>query len=300
MWQGVAVLVASGLVLLMGASYLLAELLTRPSSHRLPGPHPDAIGLPFEAFTFASHDGKRLMGWLVGADRPGPPVVVLHGYTDEKSSYLEHAQFVYENGYPCLLYDQRGHGESQPARVSLGPLEAWDLLACFETLERMGRGGRLVVWGVSMGAATALLAAARTNQIAGIIAESSYGRLDQVVADTLRVRTRLRYFPKFPLVHFALAIASLRCGTSLLGVDIGGAVDALGERPLLVVSGALDPRMPPEVGEHLLERARGPKRHLVIPEAAHAECWTRGQPDYGRQALGLIEEALEDAPRRRR
>jgi fermentation-respiration switch protein FrsA (DUF1100 family) len=188
-----------------------------------------------------------------------------------------------------LLLDHRGHGESDSARVSLGPLEALDVIAVLRILRDEGKGERFVLWGVSMGAATALQAAAQSRAIVGVISESCYERLEQVVTDTLRLRFSI---PRFPIVLLALFLASRRLQVGLLEVSMPEVIEAIGTRPILVVSGGRDPRMPPEVGERLLARAANGMKHLVVPEADHAECWAMGQPAYGNRVLELIEAAF--------
>ena len=286
-------LAVAGVVLgmLFGLSFLFAELLIHPPRNRPTDFTPSDVGLPFEWVTFASHDGLRLMGWLIGPELQKPPVVILHGYTDNKGSYLDQARFLFDRGYPSLIYDQRGHGESAPAKVSLGPLEARDLAEAIRMLSERGRGDRFVVWGISMGAATALLAAAERPQIVGVVAESSYERLYRVVVETVRLRFRV---PQFPLVPLSLALASLKTGLNLFRVHIGEAVQSLGERPLMLVSGAEDPRMTPELGSRLLGEAAGPADHLVIAGANHAQCWHMGKSIYGERVLGLLEAAGVD------
>jgi pimeloyl-ACP methyl ester carboxylesterase len=224
----------------------------------------------------------------VGPKLPGPPVLILHGYTDNKSSYLDQAKFLFDRGYPSLLVDLRGHGESDSATVSIGPLESRDVVAVVESLQKQRKGERFIIWGISMGAAAALLAAAECRAIAGVLAESSYERLDQVVADTLWLRFR---FPRFPVVPLALHLASYRSGVDFFHVSVSDAVANLGDRPVQVVSGGNDRRMPPELGERLLARARNGMPHLVIPEADHSECWSLGQPAYGESVLRLIKAA---------
>ncbi len=281
----ISLLVLAGLALtLVGASYLLSDYLTRPAI-KPPGPTPADTGLPFEEITFPSHDGLQLVGWRIGPELSGPTILILHGYSDNKSSYLDRARLLYDNGFPCFIYDHRGHGESSPARVSLGILEARDVIEALRMLGEKTGEKRFVLWGVSMGAATAILAAAGNRAVAGVISESSFGKLDRAVADTLWILYRL---PRYPLAPFALRFASRRLGVSLLQVDIAESVEALGEMPLQVVSGGRDQRMPPAVGERLMARARGVKDHLVVCEADHAECWLLGQPKYGEKVLQLI------------
>ena len=271
----------------LGLSLLMGELLTRPAVKPLEA-LPSDLGLPYEPVSFQSRDGIALPGWMIGPELPGPPVIILHGYTDRKSSYVYHARFLYEHGYPSVVYDQRGHGESAAGRVSLGPLEARDAVAALEMLREAGRGERFVVWGSSMGAAIALLAASQTVLVAGVISESSYETLEDVVADTLRIRYRV---PRFPLVPAGLRIASLLAGVDLREVSISRAVASL-EIPIVFVSGEFDPRMTSDVGERLFSLASKGLGHIVVPGADHAECWALGQPKYGEHVLELIRCSL--------
>lgn len=285
-------LICLGLVMLgtLGLSMVMSLWLTRPAVKPM-GPLPTDLGLPYERVCFDSHDGLELSGWIIGPEHPGPPVVILHGYTDNKSSYLHHARFLYENGHSSVIFDQRGHGESAPARTSLGPYEARDTVAVVEKLRGAGRGERFVVWGSSMGAAVGLLAAAKTTLIAGVISESSFEALEGVVADTLRTRYRL---PRFPLVPLGLGLASFLVGSNLRDVSVSRAVASL-EIPLLFVSGERDPRMTPEIGEKLVSLATQGLGHIVVSGADHAECWAMGQPEYGEKVLELIRTALSES-----
>ncbi len=95
--------------------------------------------------------------------------------------------------------------------------------------------------------------------------------------------------PPFPLVPLSLALASLKTGLNLFRVHIGDAVKSLGARPLMLVSGAEDPRMTPELGNRLLGEAVGPADHLVIAGADHAQCWSLGKAEYEERVLGLLE-----------
>ena len=273
-------------------SALLGFGLVYPPVKKPPGETPRKVSLDFESVSLSAHDGKNLAGWwLAPEDRPQadtarPPVVLLHGYTDCKSTYLAHIQFVVDHGHSCLIYDHRGHGESDPAPCSLGPLEALDAGSALDWLNERGHP-RAILWGISMGAATAYLAARDDPRVVGVIAESSFSSLPSAIRDTLSQRYRLPFWPVGPL---GLLIASWLTRSHLLGVDIVAAARRLGQRPLLVVSGATDPRMPPAIGQRLAGEVTG-SRHLVVAGAAHADCWPMGKAEYKAHARWLLDLA---------
>src|ERR1700716_636815 len=78
-------------------------------------------------------------------------------------------------GYGALLYDQRNHGASGPARVTLGYNERLDVEAAVGyLLKDVHTTDKIVSFGISMGATAALLAASETPEIAAVISDSSF------------------------------------------------------------------------------------------------------------------------------
>ncbi len=80
-----------------------------------------------------------------------------------------------------MLFDYRGHGKSALIPTTCGNAEVNDLLAAVEvaTSQAETTSDRVYIHGFSMGAAVALLLPQHTA-IAGIIADSSYARLDEM------------------------------------------------------------------------------------------------------------------------
>jgi N-formylmaleamate deformylase len=100
-------------------------------------------------------NGVRLRYYRGGG---GAPVVLVHGLTD-RASYWDRLARALAEDYAVVLYDSRGHGESDPSPggYTLATLAA-DLLALGRALGLE----RPAVIGHSMGGSTAALAAAET------------------------------------------------------------------------------------------------------------------------------------------
>jgi len=89
---------------------------------------------------------------------------------------------VYSLGYNVLLFDFRGHGDSDSIITSCGNAEVHDLeaaitVACLQP-ETLPQG--VILHGFSMGAATALLLPPRSD-VAAIIADSPFARSDEIL-----------------------------------------------------------------------------------------------------------------------
>jgi len=123
--------------------------------------------MPLETRSFAVGPGPALRG---GATGEGPPVVLCHGITATRRQVLHGSKALPRAGYEVIVYDARGHGESDPAPVGEGygyPRLVDDLERV--VAERVGEG-RFLLGGHSMGAHTAVGYALRhPERLAGLV-----------------------------------------------------------------------------------------------------------------------------------
>jgi pimeloyl-ACP methyl ester carboxylesterase len=117
---------------------------------------------------FAAGDGPRIRGEAAGE---GPPVVLCHGITATRHSVIHGSRALERAGHTAIVYDARGHGESDPAPPGEGygyPELSDDLESVVETT--VGSGSFLLA-GHSMGAHTAIAYALRNpDRLAGLVA----------------------------------------------------------------------------------------------------------------------------------
>lgn len=134
------------------------------------------------ALEFAAPRGPRLRGEFWAQPYPAPTMVICHGYRVDRTRLRPVAALEYAHGSNTLLFDFRGHGESADAPTSGGYVEARDLSAALDAALAQPETlpGRLFIHGFSMGAAVALLLPPRAD-VAGIIADSPYARLDDIL-----------------------------------------------------------------------------------------------------------------------
>jgi fermentation-respiration switch protein FrsA (DUF1100 family) len=234
---------------------------TRPADRRLTET-PANMGATFKDVEFQTRDGVMISGWLLpGRDR-GVTIIYSHGLFRSRREMLARAVDLWRLGYGALLYDARNHGASGPARVSLGYNERQDAEAAVKFLrEEAAAADRIVLFGISMGAATALLAAAETPEVAAVISDSSFLSLKDTIDHHLRAFLRL---PAFPLSNEIRFWMEQRADFDDSNLDALGAVKKLGERPVLFIAGARDRRMPPEIAEKLFQASASPKSKVIV------------------------------------
>lgn len=122
--------------------------------------------MPLEARPFAVGPNPALQGEAMGE---GPPVVLCHGITATRRQVLHGSKALPRAGYEVIVYDARGHGQSDPAPVG----EGYGYPELVEDLERVvaDRVGeaRFLLGGHSMGAHTAVSYALRhPERLAGL------------------------------------------------------------------------------------------------------------------------------------
>src|SRR5205823_8740962 len=109
----------------------------------------------------------------------GPAVVVVHGHGGNRHTSLAYASCLYPD-LTLLLPDLRGHGDSEGRHTSVGYYERYDVIGAATYLRSLGYGP-IGVLGISMGGATAILAAAESDAIDAVAADSSFAALRHAV-----------------------------------------------------------------------------------------------------------------------
>jgi dipeptidyl aminopeptidase/acylaminoacyl peptidase len=225
----------------------------------------------YEAVSFSSEDGIPLKGWLVYPPHKRsriPAIIICHGVGANKSDFTELAVELSRRGYTVLLFDFRAHGESGGNRSSLGYHEQKDIAAALAFLK--ARPGidpkRIGIYGFSMGASAAILAAARVHEFSAVVADSAFTSLKDMARTAV---TGFYHLPSFPFLHLAVLSYELYFQTGIDAISPVGVIKDLSPTPLLIIAGEGDTLIPAENGRRLFAAAREPKELWVIPGADH-------------------------------
>jgi uncharacterized protein len=251
---------------------------------------PSKWGLPApEHLVLRAVDGVRLSAWFFEAPRPAPTVIVCHGHLGNKHTLLPFAQFLAPR-YNVLLLDSRGHGESEGDRTTVGCAERLDVHAAVDEVLRRGRGP-VGVFGISMGAAIAILAAAEDTRIAAVLADSPFARLRWAVAEVARVQG----YP--PVIAPAMAYVGCRTiarrfGYPMKAFDPIEAVASISPRPLLLIHGADDKLVSAENSRRIFERAGEPKELWILDGLGHCKGLDEVCDTYQRRVVSFFGRYL--------
>ena len=156
--------------------------------------------MPCEELHTTSFDGLPLYGRYYEY-APGAPIeLMMHGYRGSAERDLSGGvRRAFRLGHSVLLVDQRCSGKSGGDVITFGIREHKDCLAWLEKMgERFGPDARIILTGISMGAATVLLAAGQTlpDTVIGVLADCGYTSakdIIQVVIKDMGLPPKLSY-----------------------------------------------------------------------------------------------------------
>ena len=251
-------------------------------------------GQDFERLTLTSHDGLELSGYYLPAAEPTNKLVVLtHGYLGNAKQMGLFGQHYHKDlGYNIFMPDARGHGKSEGNYYGFGWPDRLDLIDWTDLLvEKLGADIEVAYHGLSMGAATVLMASGVEkipSQVKAIIADSPYQSVYQLFAYQMN---RMFYLPAFPLLDSTSMLTKIRAGYSFRQASALNEVEKT-DVPILYIHGENDSFVPAEMAKELYQNTSSDKDILLIPNANHGESFALAEEQYKSKINHFLDRYL--------
>jgi dipeptidyl aminopeptidase/acylaminoacyl peptidase len=283
------ILVVVGIIL--GISGYAASSLTQ--FERVPiESTPADFGLEYVDISFPSRDDLTLHGWWLETGDDNPVIVVVHGSEGNRAHPAERmlgiAKDLVVYGYNVLMFDMRGHGESEGEHISAGYYERNDVLGAIDYIRQRDVESKIGVLGFSMGAATSLMAVAESEEIDAVVADCAYADIVSIIESEFSRRSNL---PKFfiPIILFM--------ARNIYDVDFTAIIPEEAVReisaPVFIIHGEQDDMVPVQHAYRLKEASRNPESKLwIVPEAQHGNSYLMRPTEYREQVTSFFDEAL--------
>ena len=224
--------------------------------------------MPHEDVEVRSFDGLTLRGKFYEYT-PGAPIeLMLHGYRGcAERDMPGGALRSHRVGRSALVVDQRGSGSSDGSVISFSINERRDCLAWVDfMIQKFGPDVKIILTGISMGAATVMMAAGEElpDQVIGILADCGYSSPKDIICKVIR-DMKLPPKPIYPLI---------KLGAKLFGgfnLEETSALEALKrcKKPVIFFHGETDEFVPCEMSRACFAACASEKRLVTVPNAGH-------------------------------
>ena len=228
---------------------------------------------PHEQVAITSFDGLRLCGRYYHHRDGAPVMLVFHGY---RSMTLRDSTGGYylsrKMGFNVLAVDQRSHGKSEGHVISFGIMERHDCMSWVSYIsERFGKDTPIVLTGLSMGAATVVMATALPlpPNVICVLADCPYSSPKEIICKVCNDEG----FPSTVAYPFIKLAAKVFGGFDL---EAASAVHAAGESkiPILLLHGDDDRFVPWDMSLKIHNSSNGCTELELFAGAGHGLSYT--------------------------
>ena len=296
-----------GLLAYGGVSARVADGITKLERQPLT-PAAETISPVHEDVSFRSTDGLLMKGWWfpsAGVIRGGPPapgpkkaVVLVHGRGQNRIISSFHpdkiAPIFLARGWDVLLFDMRGHGESEGERYSLGQYEPRDIIGAINFVA--AKSGipkqRIAVVGESLGAGSAIMTVGVDPNIGPVVSDSGYADAYTVVSE---VGQNYSGLPSWFTPGIALA------GRLFFDIDVWSikpveVVRSHPERAWLFIQCTADGTVFAHHGTDLKAASANPRTELwMIDGCKHVAAFTDHPAEWQQRVLAFLDREIERA-----
>ena len=306
-----ALLIVAGLAFFSyaGLSTYIASKLAYATPEPLAGTV-SQYGLTYTDIVFPARiDGLQIHGWLIPGVLPDGrltldrTLILVHGTqknrTDSGVGLLPLSASIAHKGFAVLAFDMRGQGESQPAPLTMGYFEQRDVLGAVDFLRsginpypELGRARLIAGWGVSMGGATLLLAAAQEQAIRAVVSDAADADIIPIVQREIPARGHVPGL----FTPGALVSTTVLYGMNLYAVRPVDIIARIAPRPILLIHGTVDDYVPTPNGNELYAAATSaPNAHVqlwLVPGAKHAQSYHVEGAAYVARVVAFLDASL--------
>ncbi len=228
--------------------------------------------MPHEDVSITSFDGLTLRGKYYEF-APGAPIeLMFHGYRGSAARDMTGGVLrCFKLGRSALIVDQRASGRSDGHVITFGVYEHLDCLSWLDfMLAHFGPDVKIILTGISMGAATVLTVADKPlpPNVIGILADCGYTSAKEIIHKVMRqihlspmllysfVKLGARLYGHFSLEETSPIKAMKKCSV-----------------PVIFFHGENDDYVPCEMSRINYEACTARKMLVTIPGAGHGLCY---------------------------
>lgn len=239
----------------------------------------EARSMPHTEHCITSFDGLKLYGKYYEQEKGAPIELMMHGYRGEGERDLcGGVQRAFKLGRNALVVDQRACGKSEGNVITFGINESKDCLDWAEYITKnIDPEAKIILTGISMGAATVIMAAGRgaPKNVVGVLADCGYTSAKEIIKKVIK-DLKLPANLLYPFV---------KLGAKIWGnfdLEETSPQDALSKTnlPICFFHGEDDAFVPCEMSVKNYDDYKGQKMILTVKDAGHGLCYMLAPKEY--------------------
>ncbi len=292
------VLIIVAFIGVLGISAYVGWSLIHPERAELPK-FSSNIVIEYEDVQFKDINNTiTLKGWNFKAKNSDKTIIMAHGYRNNRLQFdektLDLISGLQSKGFNVFTFDFRNSGISEGDKTTIGIKEKDDLLGAIKYVKSIG-GKHIVLMGFSMGASTAIHAAAENADVEAVIADSPFADLDAYLKDNLSVWSSLPKVPFNDTILFILKfIANLDPKTMVPKKDI----QSVAPRPVMLIHGKDDDAIPIKNSEEIYEAYTQINKENItfwkVDGAKHVGSYEKNTEEYIKNIYDFLEKVYEE------
>ena len=246
---------------------------------------------PYELVSIVARDGVRLTGRYYHQADGAPLDIGFHGYRGSPvRDFSGGAKCSFEAGHNVLLVNERSQNGSEGHCITFGILEHQDCLEWITYANERFGSPDMIIFGVSMGAATILMAAGLDlpDNIRGIIADSPYSTPLDIICEV----GKGMHIPAPATAALAIGAARIFGGFDLRAASAAEAVKKA-KAPILMIHGENDHFVPCGMSGVIAKNCAAPVQLETFPNAEHGLSYLTDTLRYERLVQEFIKEVSQ-------
>ena len=237
---------------------------------------PSQLDLYFEDISIQVDDGHTLSGWYMPAEASDKAVIFVHGHGADRHEGMRWFKAIHQAGFNILAFDLRNQGKSAKSFSTMGYFEKRDVIGALDYLQQQRQIQSIGIFGISMGAATSIMAMVDDSRIAAGVFEAGWANLDDLYSEIIEQHMGLPSFPLLPLTTWML---EQRTGLEMAKLNPEDMLADIAPRPVFIIHCSGDNLISFSHGERNYAAAKKPKEFWKSPCQMHARAW-QSDPEY--------------------
>ena len=214
--------------------------------------------------------------------------ILLHGYGRDQTYAFDYAEEYLKHGYNVLTPDLRASGTSEGIYLTMGAFESRDIFNWAEKIVEKDPQAKIILHGVSMGAATVLITSAlQPKNVVAVVEDCGYTTAYEMFAAQMQ---KIFGLPEFPIMKIVDVVSEIKTGVAVSDAAPISSV-ANSKIPTLFIHGDADGLVPFEMLDRLYNASSAPiKEKFVVEGAGHADSKLKDPPKYFQRVFSFIDK----------